>query len=86
MVIAEKLAAVDANPRERCTVLSFDQISDHRRVYCRYYDLCLEAAEWARWTSFTCVECTVVEDISPEQKRIEAADICRTLQSEKVFR
>lgn len=40
---------------------------DFRRLYCVYYDCCLNAVvAQTRWESFTCQRCPVHEDISPE--------------------
>lgn len=39
--------------------LSFEEVAQHRNIFCGRYAMCLEVVVNRRWTSFTCRHCSL---------------------------
>lgn len=64
--------------------IDFDfDVETDRRIYCRYYDLCLDYAVIEEWVSWSCKHCPVKESITLDEMREQAFEIFKTLQSER---
>lgn len=47
---------------------AFDELMGKvRRLNCRHYDHCLDAADRLSWLSFTCLRCPVSDDYTPNE-------------------
>jgi len=50
-----------------------------RRIYCRLYDRCLDAAIKKNWAGFTCGACPIEDSLSPVEQRQQAHTISEAL-------
>lgn len=73
-------AAVPMPSTDREAIVAIDSgYGDYRRVYCRFYDRCLDYAADAKWLGFTCRACTVDEPIDDEAHKIENRAVVRRI-------
>jgi len=48
---------MNPNPKPLSKTLQFEEVDDHRALFCPNYTECLDTAERNRWASFTCSNC-----------------------------
>ena len=79
-----RLKVVGARPHKILLPIDFDfDIEIDRRIYCRYYDLCLDYAVEEEWVSWSCKRCQVEELITVDEIRDQAFEIIKTLRLER---
>ena len=79
--LRHRLRVVGANPLKRCLPVHFDFDTEvDRRIYCRYYDDCLDFAVAEQWASWSCKSCAVQENITEDERRAQMFAILKSLQ------
>lgn len=81
---AERLVQIGAKPKRRYIPIDLDsgEIARERRIYCLYYDACLDYAEVEDWVSWSCAQCPIEARISIEEMREQAFEICKVIRGD----
>lgn len=73
------------NPTPATRVSARKALTEHpytyRRLYCVYYDDCLEQAIAGRWENFTCRACAIRREIPAHLRRVQGGSILAALAS-----
>lgn len=51
-------------------LLTFDEVEDHRRLWCRRQASCLDYAERNAWPSYSCTLCPVRDELTEEERKL----------------
>lgn len=71
----------DRNPVQYRRILDPEKAPSVRRLFCRFYDDCLEEASEKKWNGFSCKSCHGYETLSGESKKLEQIRLGKTLKS-----
>lgn len=76
----------EPRPVELPSTLSEVRVDEHRRIYCRLYDACLDQAEAYRWVSFSCAYCPVRDELTMAERRMQAAALFRACVEQEMVK